>query len=446
MKKLLLLLAAGVISGSSFAQVANVHSRVLREDGAVIPVTKKITPKSIRTKSNVASKTTSAASGEWFDFFAANYETGGTNTAGLIPSYPDSNLLVTPTTGSPFHWWNHGLGVSFDPKSLYYSSLYLGTTGAPSFVVTTADAYTIDSIEIVGFYNRYKNYTDTLFIEIVSADDTGAYNVIWSDPTIFSDGMSEDSSLRASVPHYNYINNNISSAYTPHVKTITKILDAAAYADTTAEGFHDWIFEVPGGLSVPAGNNVVVYSHFGSGHTYPLNTALDSANYWRNLSYDFGRSALQKKGDNSCGITASTDDRYHTSSAMTLGTSGIPILTPTYFYTAPISVHNPYFSLHLKCPTCYNVGVNNTNVNVSSIKAYPNPAADQVTVDFTMVKATDVTVSIYNIAGQVVATSSVKNAANGKVSFDTKNIPAGSYIYAVDADGSRNTGRINVAH
>lgn len=449
MKKLLLLLAAGMISGSSFAQVANVHTRTLRGDGAITKETRHISTVANTKKTSVAAKTTSGATGEWFNFVEANNDGSVGVTFAYIPNYPDSNLIVVPTTGASFYWWNHGMGISFDPTSLLYSSLYVGTSApAPTFQVTATNAYSIDSVEIVGFYDRVKNYTDTLFIEIASTDDTGAYALSIGDATLMGT-YSEDTFLRWATPYYDYMSNSISASHTPTVKKITKVLDLAAFNDTTANGIHDWTFEIPGGLNVGAGKKVVVYTHFGSGFAYPFNTNIDSANCWRNLSSDFGVAPLQKTGDYTNGLVASSDERHHTSTGGTpnyWSYGGRPILAPSYLYTAPVTVHNPYISLHVKCPTCVNVGVNNTSENVTSVKAYPNPAADQVTIDFTMVKATDVTVSIYNIAGQVVATSSVKNAANGKVSFDTKNIPAGSYIYAVDADGSRNTGRINVAH
>jgi len=102
---------------------------------------------------------------------------------------------------------------------------------------------------------------------------------------------------------------------------------------------------------------------------------------------------------------------------------------------------------HLVCPTC--IGVTDevkTTSSVNSINAVPNPANNQVSINFSLVSATDVTVSLTNVVGQVVATQNINNTSNGKATFNTTALPAGVYVYTLIANGEKNTGRVVVAH
>jgi len=67
----------------------------------------------------------------------------------------------------------------------------------------------------------------------------------------------------------------------------------------------------------------------------------------------------------------------------------------------------------------------------AALKAYPNPFADQLTVDFTVSQEGPVTLTLLDINGKVVATHHLdKVAANvaEQLELDTHNLPAGLYI------------------
>jgi Secretion system C-terminal sorting domain len=110
----------------------------------------------------------------------------------------------------------------------------------------------------------------------------------------------------------------------------------------------------------------------------------------------------------------------------------------------------PFINWHVTCPTCALItnaylGVNNTAA-ISSINAVPNPANNQASIVFTLAQASDVSVSLTNVVGQVVATQEIANTSNGRATFNTTNLPSGVYVYTISANGEKATGRIVVAH
>ena len=94
------------------------------------------------------------------------------------------------------------------------------------------------------------------------------------------------------------------------------------------------------------------------------------------------------------------------------------------------------------------LAVTNVNTDNNIGEAFPNPANHIVTVPFTFASTTNVNVTLTNITGQVMATQSVNAVAgqSAKATFSTANLPAGVYMYTVEANGSKTTGRVSVAH
>jgi len=422
-------------------------SRTHSTEGGMRPVTHNIAPKGNNNHSfNTANKTTSVGGSSWFCFAEAGND-GSTSTLGTLNIYPDSNLYVAAGT-PPFYWWCHGIGTSLDPKSVYFNpgGLYVNPSiAAPHIIVSATDAYTVDSIEVAGFYSRIKNYTDTLYIDVVAVPQDSAWFVTWHGTDLASYGITQvgDTTMQVGDVLYDHVGNKISTAV-PNVARITKILDAAAATDTIPGGLNDWTFRLPSTISVPAGGLVVAYAHFASGYTYPYGTNIDSANAWYNLSYDDNHTALQLPNDDNGGLVVTSDEKYATANAIMLGS--YPIMVPTYFYTAPTVIHEPWFNTHIVCPTCALVAVNNVAAKISGVKAFPNPANNTVNINFTLATAANTTVTLTNVMGQVVATQVMNNVTSGTATFSTAALPAGVYAYSVIAGEARTSGNIVVAH
>ncbi len=64
---------------------------------------------------------------------------------------------------------------------------------------------------------------------------------------------------------------------------------------------------------------------------------------------------------------------------------------------------------------------------------YPNPFNPATTIPFTVNTTGKVELIVYNTSGQKIATliNEVKNAGNYKVTFDSRNLPSGVYIYTL---------------
>ena len=105
----------------------------------------------------------------------------------------------------------------------------------------------------------------------------------------------------------------------------------------------------------------------------------------------------------------------------------------------------PWVDMHVKCPTCI-VEVANVNEKVNSVKAYPNPAEEELNISFSLISTGNVTVTLSNMLGQVVATQNMGNISYGKAVFNTAALPSGLYVYTVQNNGTRSTGRVVVAH
>ncbi|MDL2312778.1 T9SS type A sorting domain-containing protein [Bacteroidales bacterium OttesenSCG-928-B11] len=85
----------------------------------------------------------------------------------------------------------------------------------------------------------------------------------------------------------------------------------------------------------------------------------------------------------------------------------------------------------------YDVGIYNAKAEVVSFNAYPNPAEAQVTIKYNLKNNpnTSMKLVIKNIMGQVVCMKPVTGKANN-VSVDVSNLPAGLYLYSLEANGA----------
>ncbi|MFT5725306.1 MAG: hypothetical protein ACI9JN_002430 [Bacteroidia bacterium] len=79
------------------------------------------------------------------------------------------------------------------------------------------------------------------------------------------------------------------------------------------------------------------------------------------------------------------------------------------------------------------------NDNSVSIKAYPNPAQSNVTIDMAVRGADDLTIEVLNYHGQVIQTSKVRvYGTETSIGLDVSNMPAGNYIISIK--GSQHQG------
>lgn len=82
--------------------------------------------------------------------------------------------------------------------------------------------------------------------------------------------------------------------------------------------------------------------------------------------------------------------------------------------------------------TCFGVGVNETIGNIDFIEAVPNPTSQNLNINIQASKQQNVSVTLCNIYGQVVATKNgtLQNGNNTFV-FNVANLPQGIYTYTI---------------
>lgn len=89
-------------------------------------------------------------------------------------------------------------------------------------------------------------------------------------------------------------------------------------------------------------------------------------------------------------------------------------------------------------------GVGIVNIEHYELKVYPNPAKDYASFDFTLPNdETSAILVITNPEGRVIETISV-NGNQGQQLWDTKAVPAGTYIYTIKVAGFSKSGKLMI--
>ena len=76
-------------------------------------------------------------------------------------------------------------------------------------------------------------------------------------------------------------------------------------------------------------------------------------------------------------------------------------------------------------------------------EVYPNPFNPSTTIEYSLPKDAPITLEIYNISGQKVATvdSGRKSAGKHTVVWDARGLPSGVYFYTLRAEEYVKTGK-----
>ena len=405
---------------------------------------------------NSTGRTTLASFSDWFSVYGQNYQTG-VSAGYYFAIAPDSNILDNSLT-TPAHIFFHGMGNSFDPTDLCYSTLaVVPGTGYP---IDQNTAYTVDSFNID--YQYMRNVApggagDSLIIEIVptsgSTTDDGTYSLSFN-PSATLLQVSTDSSARFADAIYHKTNNQVHDSITaPQLQRYAFLL---GYGDTA--GNTSKTFALSPAINVSAGQRVVSYATIKTGTAYALGTLITAANWMKLFACTPGGAStwlMQTPHNSSTGYPGSYQAGMISSSQIEYGPddssfnfSGHRILIPNVAYCGTASTPTGFEAVdqnfHVKWMST--AAVTNVNSAISSVNAVPNPANSQVNISFNMKSAADVTVTLTNTLGQVVAAQNISNVVNGTASFNTSAIASGLYLYTVSANGQRITGRVVVAH
>jgi hypothetical protein len=81
---------------------------------------------------------------------------------------------------------------------------------------------------------------------------------------------------------------------------------------------------------------------------------------------------------------------------------------------------------------------------LGGLKVFPNPLVSDASVQFDLGASSDVTLRIFSITGQLVKTIQQQRVEQGRdkiVRFDASDLPAGTYVIQVAANGATQSGK-----
>lgn len=351
---------------------------------------------------------TSSAGGDmsyWFnygeDIWQIADDQGGDVSYFRNHLFPDSTVLVEFTSGlgSP---WKHSLGQVFDPISPLFSVF------SPELNQFTP--YNLDSI---GFYYRYFRFQD-------SAPDTLIVQVYEHDNITFQPNPGWSSGASYATVDYDYqtrIGNNFSHQYT-YLLT---------YDDTisTTQGYLTFPVNIP----VQAGKKVAATITYIPGNTYNTGDTIDvyltspPVNR-RNafIVYEYRDNDKNvEPGNYNNQLNATTDVRYNFNAN---GWNGN--------YIPGTAWNAGFYHLDMGFLITFNSSSLSENVTYR-INLYPNPADENITIDFSATESELITVTISDVAGrEVYSVNEYYSSPNIKhISIPTESIASGIYYCKV---------------
>ncbi len=476
MKKSFLLLTAGLLTGAAYAQEA-AKSLMFQQNPVQVQnaIAEPANFVSVPGKSNTSTQRTTAGTGmRWYSY--AGYQSQILTQSNVSAPYLwyDTTATVAYTGGVWAHNNHVATAVVLHPWADGFNdaTLYPG-----EIALTNAQAYTVDSINIMGVYGRGTGtyagtYVDTLIVTLTYGNGANTTNM----PSYrFTNGNPPDvtkfpyttygvDTLSFVTMWHDSLRNRGTYVPTGDVGMASRVykipLGPSAVNDTNSLGWFDKTLAV-GPMSVPAGNFAGATVTFRSGD--PSYTTFDTV--FRGTGGGTAPGGFYKHGMfrpyvlfNESGGT--TQYPVYTKGDWNEGVFKIQpvngwdsLYLPMYTFvsgTSASTLQYPGYALHVTCPACVLTGDPSLNVanvaKVTNVNAYPNPAANELNVPFTLSQSAAVTVSLTNVVGQVVATQNLGNVTNGKAVFNTSNLPSGVYVYTLEANGARTTGHVAIAH
>jgi hypothetical protein len=476
MKKIVLLLAAGIVCVSSHAQLAQKNS-VVRLDNAsaskAVP-TALNTNHALPSQGTKAGKTTNGGQ-RWYDYTDYLTYSGATISESFSYLWYDKNSQWP--SGAATYFTNNltSYGLLMD---LFQSGFNDTNISAYNNViaVTMADAYTIDSVAVRGLYLRPNTgVSDTLIVSAVYGNGAASSNI--------HEGFFTGSNDASFLANYNLLSTDTLFCLDPGADSvhmmetnigggapiITKyVLDNTNMYDTLSDGTSFFYIPLSTPLNVPAGNLVSVAVSFRTGANFPSGDTVWVYNSSTDNHYKYNafRPWITYNGTGGASPTYSFPT-YHSPmvdatqgefKTLPDGSSWATEYVTMYAWstsngTAASDYQFPEILMHVACTTCgltNNTGGHtgavatvNNNVKVS---VSPNPASSEVAINFTSDVTANTVITISNAIGQVVKTAQVGNVNHANVNFNVSDLSNGVYFYSINAGTNRANGQVVIAH
>ncbi|MCW3123684.1 MAG: hypothetical protein JWQ38_3176 [Flavipsychrobacter sp.] len=484
MKKILLFLAVVSISMSVGAQERNVMLMQGRELIADSKLNKAALRNSLgnsrympQVVADGAHKTTGIGK-RWYNYgeymrlkSAYDVSVGVTNYVDqyYIPIWNDTNVWVS-YMGSPAHLNMPSVGNVLDPTFPGFNSSLLYGSGF-TLQVNASEAYSVDSIIVPGLYQYGSKSTlaaaevDTLRLVFV----TGAGGTYASGDNIFAATTVSSHYGTVTVldiPYDSIINTSASNNGMVAIAGKMDIL--LRNSDTSSTKLYAKAYAITPEIPVPAGNWVATSITYKSGepdpviHLLPGDTVIGSVapytyynvfrpvvNFWTTTD-PTTVTGLAPAAWAPFGTYDKNEGLFKTWPNYEGGWGDMYVPMWGLATSSPSNLQYPEVAYHVKCPSCLDWSPGGDNVRIvandNKIKALPNPADNELNISFTLGSSSDVKVSLTNMLGQVVAAEHINSTTEGSIIWNTGSLPAGMYIYKVQANGEVTTGKVVVRH
>ena len=360
---------------------------------------------------------TKAINSRWYDYASTmDAAMGNVSEMALAYLFPDTNILADHggTFSTP---WIHAASIVIDPKSEWFEE-------AGTQLITASTPYTVDSVEIWCSYTRstVTSIVDTLRFEIMTtADADGMGEYYFQNMTDYG----TDTLFFKAFKRTGLVSNS----------TIMQVIDVLLNeTDTLPSNSGGWnIFGIAPAAAVDANEVLGVTVKFIPGFAY---TALDTLNSNNYITF----YSMEEMGDNTWPNYTKRD--WNTSQivpswATIAGNSWETIYVPEWAFVQGYSFENHLISYKITADAGF-TGIENTvNNGLSVNQNRPNPFTGMTTVNYSLSKASNVNVDIYNVAGAKVMTinEGSQSAGNHQVQINASDLQAGVYYYTFTADG-----------
>lgn len=506
MKKSILLLTAGLIAGFT-SNAQQVLTSPVEPSEHKLQAHRLDTH--VRSTPDRGARTTAAPTrwylfgSQYLDLYAGSISRDMSYISPVMWNDTTALFGYTGTVTGPYAPYQHNqlisVGMGLDPMASYWNNADgTGTVTAypldwtGEMGVRPTDAYTIDSLFIVGWYTRSDIYTgpkiavvDTLIVTLTqgngsatSAITSGSITTPPSAASLVTGYCPTCVSLTFTEIFHDTIYNRaagFNAATITATNAVYKFLlnntDTNALAPKNAvfprAGHGDIAINYP----VSAGNAVAATVSFKSGDPaygptagHPGDTirtivrgsvAVRKYNVWSpqvqylSTGSTSGDPALFCSGcymemGRASGHFAIEgggwpyhDTRYTPNWNIISGTAASPTPNPHQF---------PRIGFHVNCSSCPNLPITSLSVDdkkAANVATVPNPADKNLVLNYNGAFKSDAVATLTNVLGQVVATQQM---VDGKAVFNTMDLASGHYIYTVTAKGDRATGRVVIAH
>lgn len=470
MKKLFLLFTAGIVSLSVGAQDNKSVSlvRVDRSDLKPMPLPESFLKASEArfNGSSTANKTTAGGSRiyNYVNYMLAlDPSIAGNGSNPYLWFTPDIFGIYSDAAGNPeldtIDFASYG--VVLHPQSEKFNDLYYFDDNYPypsNPIAIKTEPYTLDSIRVFGYYGRNPErptVIDTLRVAYIYGDGSPASNMpmaYFANANIATN-FGHDTVKFYQIPYDTIGNTGTNVAGGPSVVIKDIYLDSGMQSTSTGLLY----ITVPANVSIPSGNVIGVTVSFKSGDTYtPYSDTAFAGSITPDRPFKYGLFRPSIYEQTAGGFPTYTPENYNSGGFKFLPISKTPTWEDSYipswaWLNADYPLEFPDIDFFVTCATCKNVqdyeSVKDAAGTIGATVAYPIPANDQITVRVMMEQAAKVQVSLMNTVGQVIAAKDLGNVVKGMTTtrFNTSDLANGIYLYTVEANGQRQTGRFVIS-